>query len=76
MGFANVTGRTDEAIAHLQAVTGMSDAQADDHVAAAARRWVEQSARTWALDLSILTDAGVTLTPLDEPAARAETARR
>lgn len=76
MGFANVTGRTEQAMAHLQAVTGMSDEQADDHLAAAARRWAEQSGRTWALDLSILTDAGVTLAPPDEPAARAETARR
>jgi hypothetical protein len=76
MGFANVTGRTDQAIAHLQVVTGMTDAEADDHIADAARRWAEQSGRTWALDLSILTDAGVTLAPPDEPAARAETARR
>lgn len=76
MGFANVTGRTDHAVAHLQAVTGMTDDQADDHIAAAARRWAEQSGRTWALDLSMLTDAGVTLTPPAEPAARAEAARR
>lgn len=76
MGFANITGRTDQAMAHLQAVTCMTDEQADDHLAAAARRWAEQSRRTWALDLSILTDAGVTLAPPDEPAARAEAARR
>jgi hypothetical protein len=76
IGFANVTGRTDQAITHLQAVTGMTDHQADDHIAAAARHWAEQSGRLWALDLSILTDAGVTLAPPDEPATRAETARR
>lgn len=76
MGFANVTGRTDQAIAHLQAVTGMTDDQTDAHIASAARRWAEQSGRTWALNLSILTDAGVTLAPPEEPAARAEAARR
>lgn len=75
-GFANVTGRTAQALAHLQAVTGMTDAEADDHIAAAARRWAEQSGRTWALDLRILTDAGVTLTPPATPTARAATARR
>jgi hypothetical protein len=76
MGFANVTGRTHQATAHLQAVTEMTDDQTDDHIAEAARRWVEQSGRTWALDLSILTDAGVTLTPPEEPATRAKSARR
>lgn len=76
MGFANVTGRTDQAMTHLQTVTGMSDDLADAHVAAAARRWAEQSRRTWALDLSVLTDAGVSLTPPEDPAARAEAARR
>ena len=76
MGFANVTGRTDQAIDHLQAVTGMTDEQADAHIAAAARRWAEQSGRHWVLDLSILTEAGVTLAPPEHPAARAEVARR
>jgi hypothetical protein len=54
----------------------MTDDEADAHVAAAARRWAEQSGRTWTLDLSMLTDAGVTLTPPDEPATRVEVARR
>lgn len=76
MGFANVTGRTDQAITHLQSVTGMTDEQADDHIAAAARRWAEQSGRDWVLDLSILTEAGVILAQPEPPANRAEAARR
>ena len=60
-GLANVTGRTDEAFAHLREVTGMSQADAWAHVKAAEGLWISRSARTWHLDLSILTDVGVTV---------------
>jgi hypothetical protein len=72
-GYANITGRTDEAFAHLCAVTGMTETQAWDHIHAAEDQWIKRSARLWKLDLSILTDAGITLArpqpPADRPAA-------
>jgi hypothetical protein len=75
-GYANVTGRTDEAFAHLCAVTGMTQAQAWDHIRAAENLWIERSARVWELDLSMLTDAGVTLARPEAAVARATAAER
>jgi hypothetical protein len=75
-GYANVTGRTEEAFAHLRAVTGMSQAQAWEHVRAAEDRWIARSGRTWELDLSILTDAGITLARPGRAADRPTAAER
>ncbi|OLT19601.1 DNA primase [Pseudonocardia sp. CNS-139] len=60
-GHANVTGRTEEAFAHLRAVTGMTQQQAVEHVFAAERLWLQRSEKTWDLDLRMLTDAHVAL---------------
>lgn len=60
-GFAQVRGLGDQALAHLMRVTGMTKAQATEHVDAAFDVWSERSERVYTLDLSILTDAGVTL---------------
>jgi hypothetical protein len=61
LGYANVTGQRDRALAHLTAVTGMSDNEVGLHVYAAGELWSSRSARAWELDLGILTDAGVEL---------------
>lgn len=50
------------------AVTGMTQDLARAHVDAAGAVWTERSARTWTLDLSILTDVGVAV-QRPEPAA-------
>jgi hypothetical protein len=76
MGYANVTGRAHEAVAHLRQVTGMSAVEADRHIDAAGQLWTRRSARTWALDLSMLTDAGITLAEPENPTGRAEAAER
>jgi hypothetical protein len=71
-GYANITGRTDEAFAHLRAVTGMTDLQAWHHVDAAASLWTTRSQRVWDLNLTMLTTAGVTsLLPTRRPTAPA-----
>lgn len=75
-GYANVTGRTTEALTHLHQVTGMSAAQADRHIADAGRIWTQRSQRRWTLDLSMLTDAGITLARPQARSARARTADR
>lgn len=61
LGLANIQGRAGAALAHLQRVTGMSDAEVSSHVNAANDAWTRRSARVWELDLGMLTDAGVTL---------------
>lgn len=68
LGFANVTGRADQALAHLSAVTGMTAAEVSRHVQAAGDLWALRSDRGWRLELSMLTDAGVTLAPSPEKA--------
>jgi hypothetical protein len=76
LGYANVTGRSGQAIAHLRQVTGMTQSQAWDHVDDAGELWQQRSRRTWVLDLTMLTDAGVTLARPDDPAERRSTAAR
>lgn len=70
-GYANVTGRTDEAFGHLRWVTGMSQPQARAHVHDAEQVWIARSSRVWELDLSILTGVGITVRPPMAPADRA-----
>ncbi len=76
MGYANVTGRADQAFAHLRAVTGMTDTETWRHVAGAGELWTARSGRTWLLDLTVLTDAGVALARPGTPAARAAAAHQ
>ena len=51
MGYANVTGRADQARAHLRAVTGMTPAALARHIDEASATWITRSALTWTLDL-------------------------
>ena len=60
-GYANVQGRTDDALAHLRKVNGLTLAEALAHVHAAEDVWIRRSGRVWELDLGILTDVGITL---------------
>ncbi|WP_307867755.1 DUF5710 domain-containing protein [Umezawaea beigongshangensis] len=71
-GLAQVRGWADEAFAHLVEVTGWSPHQADQHVSEAFDLWARRSRVTWALDLGVLTGAGVTVTP---PPAASDRAR-
>ena len=73
-GLANVQGRSAQALAHLALVTGTSRELAEAHVDEAFSLWEQRSARTWDLDLSILTAAGVALARPDSPDRRAEIA--
>jgi len=75
-GLAQLRGRDVEAFQHLCTVTGMTDQQGNDHVDAAFALWRQRSARSWALDLSMLTTAGVTLAVPPHAANRAAIARR
>jgi hypothetical protein len=61
MGLANLRGRGPAARAHLQQVTGMTAAQAAEHVERAFAVWARRSTRAWELDLTMLTAAGVRL---------------
>src|SRR4051794_8076742 len=58
-GFAQVTGTSAEAKAHLRAVNGWSASEADAHIDWAFELWERRSAHKWRLDLSILTKAGI-----------------
>ncbi|MFD2796442.1 DUF5710 domain-containing protein [Promicromonospora vindobonensis] len=60
-GRAQVVGTADAAFIHLRAVTGMSETQTHAHISEAFRVWEERSNRSWTLDLTMLTDAGVTV---------------
>ena len=62
-GHAEITGRAAQAYQHLRDVTGMTDVEAEDHIRAAFAVWERRSRYDWSLDLHILTDAGVTISP-------------
>ncbi len=72
VGFAEVTGQDPQAYAHLRSVNQWSDA--DAHIAMADRVWRARSAVDWALDLSILTAAGVVPSPSPAPTGAARRA--
>jgi hypothetical protein len=76
LGYANVTGRADHALAHLRTVTGMTEAQVHHHVHSANQLWTARSGRIWSLDLSMLTAAGVTLARPEEPVTRVDLAEQ
>ncbi|SDC52621.1 hypothetical protein [Actinokineospora iranica] len=57
----------------LAGLRGHADAAL--RVEAAFAVWSRRSAKTWALDLTMLTDAGVTLTPPPDAADRVDIAR-
>jgi hypothetical protein len=73
-GLARIKGLDGQARAHLRSVTGMSERDTADHIDAAFAVWIDRSAREWTLDLSILIDAGITLAPPPDAAARVTTA--
>jgi hypothetical protein len=54
----------------------MTHAQAMAHINVAGQLWTARSARTWVLDLSMITDAGVTLARPEDPPDRRATADR
>ena len=60
-GHAQIQGRDQEALAQLCHVNGWTAQQAWEHVDAAFATWQRRSEHTWELDLSMLTDAGVTI---------------
>lgn len=73
-GYANVTGRTEQAFAHLRRVACVNDVQAWAHLRSAENLWIERSARTWTLDLFMLTGAGIMVHHPEPASARAAAA--
>lgn len=76
LGYADVTGRADQALAHLAAVTGVGDVEVSRHVHAAGESWISRSDRGRTLDRSMPTDAGVTPARPGEAADRPAVAER
>ena len=60
-GLAQISGEGDAAIGHLQFVTGMTYRQARRHIAEAFSLWDVRNGTRWQLDLSVISDAGISL---------------
>jgi len=69
-GYAEITGRAAQALAHLCAVNHWTRRDAEAHIASAASMWRFRSETDWSLDLSILTGVGITPQPPPTPAQR------
>ena len=74
-GLANLRGKADEASTHLRAVTGLPTVAIARHIDEAFATWKRRSTRNWALDLGILTNAGIRLSTPLPASARGEAAR-
>lgn len=74
-GLAEIRGKESEAIAHLRTVTGMTVSEAEAHVDEARAVWSERCATAWELDLGILVDSGIAISPPPKAMSRAEIAR-
>lgn len=59
MGYANIQGKSEEAIAHKMKVSGLSRAEVDQEIEAAFKLWEQRNRGSWKLDLGILTNSGV-----------------
>jgi hypothetical protein len=71
-GFAEVTGTSAEATAHLRAVNGWSASEVDAHIDRAFALWEARSAHEWRLDLGMLTNAGIKVVEPPAPGCRSE----
>lgn len=71
MGLAQVRGRGEAAMRHLRRVAGLSEAEAWSHRREAFALFLERSQRPWSTDVSMLTAAGIELTPGLEERVRA-----
>lgn len=58
-GLATVRGNEDRAAAHLATVNKWDTQQVNAHITQAFSVWKQRSSRSWELDLSLLTDAGI-----------------
>ncbi|MFB8761479.1 DUF5710 domain-containing protein [Nocardiopsis alba] len=74
-GLAQVRGVAGQALAHLIEVTGVSAEQAERHIRHAFAVWEDRSRLVWELDLSMLTDADITIQPPPDALRRAQEAR-
>jgi len=75
-GFAQVSGRAEEALQQLMDVNDWDRPTASRHVDAAGRRWTQRSRLDWKLDLTMLTTAGVRLAEPPEAQQRRTTAEK
>lgn len=73
-GYAQVRGIEAQAFAHLMKVTNKTETEARRHVNDAFALWKQRSQIVWSLDLGILTNAGITLSPPPEAKDRARVA--
>lgn len=60
-GYARVSDRESEAYDHLKRVRNFNDYECNDHIAEAFDVWRERNSQLWFLDLSLITDNGITL---------------
>ncbi|MDP9826206.1 DUF5710 domain-containing protein [Kineosporia succinea] len=74
-GLAGIRGRAGEVRAHLQKVTGLSAADVGILIEVATEDYYRRSSHAWELDLSILTDTGVEVTPPPSAQERPSAAR-
>ena len=72
MGFAQISGKDEQAILHLQETTRMPEEAVKQHVADAFTTWMQRSQYMWSIDLSILTKNVITVNEMQTQVTRAE----
>lgn len=75
-GLASLNGKDGEAFEHLCAVTCLPEDEAERQIDAAFELWQTRSLAEWKLDLSILVNAGITVTKPPSARERANAAEQ
>jgi hypothetical protein len=75
-GLASVDGKAEDAFRHLCAVTSLPADEAQRQINAAVELWRKRSIVEWKLDLSILINAGITVTQPPSARERADVANQ
>lgn len=66
-GFAQIRGKGLGALRHLMKVNNLTQKKAEEYVKQAFQTWKERSDKTWALDISHLSEYGIDISKIKEP---------
>ncbi|HEV2348155.1 MAG TPA: DUF5710 domain-containing protein [Actinocrinis sp.] len=75
-GLAQIKGTDGAARNHLRMITGMDERALEQHVSEAFAIWEHRNHTNWTLDLTILTSAGLRITPPPSATDRPDIAQR
>lgn len=65
-GFAQISGKAEQAFQHLMKINRLTKIQAEKYVKAAFQQWAQRSEKEWQLDISHLSEYGIDTSEIEE----------